>query len=116
MERLSASSASMEKSGELIFPITVEYAGGQIIGDFWRRAGYPGHLFYKLKKSTIEQETYTCTLVYTSGTDPSDVRTFELREGENKRIGDFREFVTSDTRQEMLNVMRQFRLLLKRKK
>lgn len=110
LERLAASSGT---ASELTFPLTVEYADGQIVGEFWKRAG---QLFYCLKKSAIENQSYTCTLRYTSSTNPSDVRIYELHEGEHKRIGDFREFVSSDTRQEMLNVMRQFQLVLLQKK
>ena len=108
MERLAAST---ESSGELTFPITVEYADGQIIGEFWRRAG---HLFYRLKKSTIGHDKFVGILIYTSPSHPEKNQTFEIQEEYNKRIGSFREFVKTDTKQEMLNVMRRFRLFLKR--
>lgn len=110
MDRLAAATG---KDSELTFPITVEYADGQIIGEFWKRAGY---LFYRLKKSAHDQQQYLYTLVYTSPADPEDLRTFELREGENKRLGTFREFVAADTKQTMLQTMRQFRMFLKQKK
>lgn len=110
LERLAASTGT---ASELTFPLTVEYADGQIVGEFWKRAGY---LFYRLKKSALDQQHYLCTLVYSSSTDPTDVRTFELYEGEHKRIGDFRELVAADTKQAMLQTMQQFRMFLKQKK
>ena len=110
MERLAASTGT---ASELTFPLTVEYADGQVIGEFWKRAG---QLFYHLKKCTIQEQTYTCVLRYTSSMNPSDGRIYELHEGEHKRLGAFRDFVRSDTRQKMLNVIRQFQLLLSQKK
>jgi len=109
MDKLAASTKA---SGELTFPITVEYAGGHVIGQFWKRVG---HLFFRLVKSTAEPERFSYGLVYTSASDPSDTRVFELQVRGDKRIGGFREFVKSNTIQEMLKVMRQFKLFLKRK-
>jgi len=106
MNRLAASSG---RSDRLAFPVTVEYAEGQVAGQFWKRTG---QLFYRLHKSTIGQETVACTLIYTSSTDPSDVRTFEFREGQEKRLGAFREFVPSDTIQGMLEAMKRFQLVM----
>lgn len=98
--------AAAKTSGELTFPITVEYMGGQVIGQFLKRAG---QLFFRLKKSS-----YRCILMYKSPSVPSESKTFEFREGEDKRIGPFREFVHSNTIQGMLKAIKQFRLLLKR--
>jgi hypothetical protein len=96
--------AAAETTAELAFPITMEYANGEIIGQFLKRAG---HLFFRLKKSSD-----TCTLVYTS---ISESKTFVLREGDDKRLGRFNEFVTTNTIQGMVTAIKQFQLLLKRK-
>lgn len=102
--------ASTEASGKLTFPITVKYVDGQVIGQFHKRAG---QLFYELKKSTIGGETFPCALIYTPPSDSDDFKVFQLREGLNKRLGAFQEFVPSETIQGMLKVMKQFQLVVK---
>jgi len=99
--------ASKETAGTVSFPITIEFANGQVIGQFLKRAGY---LFFRLKKSSAE-----CLLIYGSPSAPSASKTFEFREGEDKRLGAFREFVTTNTIQGMLAAIKRFHLLLKRK-
>ena len=94
-----------------IFPITVTYADGQVIGQFQRRGN---SLFYDLKKSTIHHETFPCALIYTSPSDPKDIRTFQLREGQCKRLGDIREFLPSKTMQGILEALKHFTLVIKR--
>lgn len=97
--------ASTESTAELIFPITIEYANGQVIGQFLKRAG---HLFFRLKKSSTE-----CTLIYRSPSAPSESKTFTFREGEDKRLGVFSEFVTTNTIQGMLAAIKQFHIFIK---
>lgn len=95
-------------SGELSFPFTITYAEGKIVGQFWRRAS---QIFFRLEKSTIAEVSYTCVLVYTSS--ESEKKVFEFREGEEKRIGAFREIVKSETIQGMLEAMQKFQLIVK---
>ena len=95
----------------IAFPLTVEYAGGQIIGQFRRRAG---QLFFKLKKTSDAEEHITCMLTYASEADPADVRTFEIRAGEDKRLGPFSEFVTAETIQGIVKAIKQFQLVVKK--
>lgn len=104
--------AAKDTSSRLTPPVTIEYLKGQVVGQFWKR---PGGLFFRLKKSTIGPKRLVCTLIYTSEADPSDTRTFEFREGEEKRLGLFEEFVASDTIQAMLAAIKRFQLVLKDK-
>lgn len=98
-------------SAELTFPFTVEYAGGQVVGEFLKRAGY---LFFRMKKSAINQHKVGCTLIYTSPTDPPKILTFDLEEGDDRRLGLFQEFVSSNTIQGMLAAIKQFQVIVKK--
>ena len=62
----------------------------------------------------IKKSLNDCTLIYRSSSDPSESKTFEFREGQDKRLGPFSEFVPSNTIQGMLAAIKQFRVLLKR--
>lgn len=104
--------AAKDTPTRLAPPVTIEYLEGQVVGQFWKR---PGGLFFRLKKSTIGQKRVVCTLIYISESDPSDTRTFEFREGEEKRLGLFEDFVTSDTIQAMIDAIKRFQLVLKDK-
>ena len=104
--------ASAEHPAELTFPITVEYAEGQVIGQFLKRTGY---LFFRLKKNRRVQEgAGEYRLVYTSPHDPADTRIFTLQEGDDRCLGLFSEFVPSKTIQGMVAAIRQFQLAIKR--
>jgi hypothetical protein len=104
MEKLAA---SKETARAVSFPVTVKYAKGQVIGQFLKRGK---QLFFRLKKSSND-----CTLIYRSPSTPSESKTFEFREGEDKRLGPFSEFVTSNTIQGMLAAIKRFHLFMKRK-
>lgn len=80
----------------------------QVIGQFLKRAR---HLFFRLKKSSIGQ----CALIYTFPSDPAEKRTFEFHEGEDKLLGEFNEFVISNTIQGMLAAIKRFQIFMKRK-
>lgn len=104
--------AAAEHPAELTFPITVEYAEGQVIGQFLKRAG---HLFFRLKKNRRAQEEHPeYRLVYASPYDPADTRIFTLQEGDDRCLGPFSEFVPSKTIQGMVAAIRQFQLAFKR--
>lgn len=97
---------------ELTFPITVEYAEGQVIGQFLKRAG---HLFFRLKKNRpAQEEPGEYRLIYTSPHDPADTRVFTLQEGDDRCLGLFSEFVPSKTIQAMIAAIKQFQLAFKR--
>ncbi len=104
--------AAGEHTDGLTFPITVEYDNGKVIGEFWKRAG---QFSFLLKKHRLDQEGYGWSLVYTSASDPSDVKTFELHEGKEAWLGAFCEFVRSNTPKAILETLKQFQVFLKRK-
>ncbi len=97
--------AAQETTGTLKFPFTIEFANGQVIGQFLKRAG---QLFFRLKKSSN-----VCTLIYRSPSAPSESKTFEFQEGEDKRLGAFSEFVTTNTVQSMVAAIKQFQIFMK---
>ncbi len=103
-ERLAA---AQESTGTLKFPITIEFADGQVIGQFLKRAG---HLFFRLKKSLNG-----CTLIYRSPSAPSESQAFEFCEGDDKRLGPFSEFVTTNTVQGMVAAIKQFQIFMQQK-
>jgi hypothetical protein len=104
MDQLAAS----QKTAEVVsFPITVKYAKGEVIGQFLKRGK---QLFFRLKKSSND-----CTLIYRSPSAPSESKTFEFCEGQDKRLGTFSEFVTSNTIQGMLAAIKQFHIFMKQK-
>lgn len=94
--------ASQKATGTVSFPFTVEFAEGRVIGQFLKRAGY---LFFRVKKSPAD-----CILVYTSF---SKTKTFAFRAGEEKCLGSFEEFVTTNTIQGMVAAMKRFQLFMK---
>ncbi len=73
----------------VVFPIIVEYADGQIIGEFWKRADL---LSFKLRTSLIEQEEFV--LVYKSIPQGSVVKIFEIHDDEAIDIGEIQDFFT----------------------
>lgn len=101
--------AAKDTPTRLAHPVTIEYLEGQVVGQFWKR---PGGLFFRLKKGDIGQKRVVYTLIYTSATDPSETRTFEFQEGEEKRLGLFEDFVASDTIQAMIEAIKRFQLVL----
>ncbi len=68
-------------------------------------------LILQAKKSSIGQ----CALIYTFPSDPAEKRTFEFHEGEDKLLGEFNEFVISNTIQGMLAAIKRFQIFMKRK-
>lgn len=107
-DRLAASSGA---SSAVQFPVTVEYAQGQLIGQFWNRAG---QLVFRLKKSALGQEQGRCQLIYTSGSDPPEVHTFDIREGQDQRLGPFEDFIASDTLHDVSTALQRFQVILKK--
>lgn len=105
-ERLAA--AANELHDDIIFPYVVEYADGQVVGEFRRRTEL---LFFYLKKSPMP-----CQLIYTPGDAPAKSQTFEFHEGEEKRLGLFQDFVSSETIQGMLKGIQRFQVVLKQQK
>jgi hypothetical protein len=95
--------AAQETTGTVSFPFTVEFANGQVIGQFLKRAG---HLFFRLKKSSA-----TCTLIYTSSPEH---KTYVFQEGDDKRLGLFEEFVTTNTMQGMVAAIKRFHIFMKK--
>ncbi len=109
-EELAASADTPDELA-LEFPITMEYANGNIIGEFRERAGL---LFYRLTKSTVDRETFRCTLRYTPAVQPSEEQTYDLCEGEDKELGTLHDFIPADTIQGIVNALQQFQLRIKR--
>lgn len=101
MERLAASSDPAES---LTFPITVEYADGRVIGQFWQRAG---QLSYRLTKSPPDQVFF---LLYLPIVNPSKVKTFEVHLDVEQWLGDIREFIAADTPTAIVHALKQFHL------
>jgi hypothetical protein len=101
VERLAASTDTSES---LTFPVTVEYAGGLAIGQFWRRAG---QLSYRLTKSPPE---HVSCLLYFPITNPSDAQTFEVRPNVEQWLGEVRAFIAADTPAAIIHALKQFHL------
>jgi len=101
VEQLAAST----ETGAVRFPFTLTCAGGQVSGQFLKRAG---HLFFRLTKSAAD-----CTLIYRSPQMPSESKMFTLAEGEDKRLGAFDEFVSENTTQGILEALKRFQLFMK---
>lgn len=99
--------AAAETSSE-IHLLEVQYADGNVIGQFWKRVG---HLFYRLKDSTIDWTNSMCKLIHT----PTQ-QTFEFHEkGQELLLGLYEDFVATDTVQGFLNAIKRFDCIVTRK-
>ena len=94
--------AAQETTGTVSFPFTIAFANGEVIGQFLKRAR---HVFFRLKKSSKD-----CILIYTSS---SESKIFEFHEGEDKRLGTFSEFVTTNTLQGIVAAIKRFHIFMK---
>ena len=105
--------AASTYAGSIAYPLTVEYANGEVIAQFRKRVD---KLFFRLEKNTMKERSDNGILVHTSPVDPSLIKTFELHQGDDLCLGMFEEFVMSETIQGMLDALKQFQLFLKQPK
>jgi len=108
--QLAAASSTVSGAA---FPITVEYAQGQVIGEFWKRVG---DLFFHLKRSTIHSKKVRCILIYRAVSAGEAELTFEFQEGEQKRLGPFQQFAASETIEDVARAIKRFQLMAKPEK
>ncbi len=104
--------ASGDTAGEALFPLTFTYAGGQVVGQFRKRAG---QLFFTLLHTQLDTKIFDCELQYQSAAVAGTQQRFLLDSDEEQHLGNFREFAAGSALSDILNALKQFELHVRRK-